>query len=77
MEEQLTDEMINKICMFLRIIDLFNNNREKMEEIPEIKKEYERLSTTVNEIMNNLTEEQRDKVLEIHKIQTEEIRSQH
>jgi hypothetical protein len=71
MSKELTEEEISKILMMLRIIDLFHKNLDKIEKIPEMKKEYKSLSSELNEIMRNLTDEQRNKVLEIYKNQSE------
>lgn len=76
MPEELTEEKIKSILMILRIIDLFHKNLKNIEKLPEMKKEYKSLSSELNEIMRNLTDEQRDKVLEIHKIQMQELNSQ-
>jgi hypothetical protein len=76
MADELTDETISKICMMMRIIDLFHKNLKKIEKLPEMKKEYKSLSSSLNEIMRNLTDEQRDKVLEIHKIQMQKLNSE-
>jgi hypothetical protein len=75
MEHVLTDDEISRICMMMRIIDLFHKNLDKIEKIPEMKKEYNNLSSAVNEIMRNLTDDQRDKVLKIHKKQMHELHS--
>ena len=66
MAEELTDETISKICMMMRIIDLFHKNLKNIEKLLEMKKEYKSLSSELNEIMRNLTDEQRDNVLELH-----------
>jgi hypothetical protein len=65
MDSELTDETISKIWMLMRIIDLFHKNLKNIEKLPEMKKEYKSLSSELNEIMRNLTDEQRDKALEI------------
>jgi hypothetical protein len=71
MKNQLTEEEISKILTMLRIIDLFHKNLKNIEKLPEMKKKYKSLSSELNEIMRNLTDEQRNKVLEIHKTQTQ------
>jgi hypothetical protein len=73
MEQGLTDDEISKICMMMRIIDLFHKNLKNIEKLPEMKKGYKNLSSELNEIMRNLTNSQRDKVLEIHKKQMLEL----
>ena len=76
MAEELTDETISKICMMMRIIDLFHKNLKNIEKLPEMKKEYKSLSSELNEIMRNLSDEQRERVLDIYKIQMQELNSQ-
>ncbi len=73
--EDLTPETITQLCIMLRIIDLFEKNLDKIEKVQDLKKEYRRLKSTVSEIMRNLSEEQRDKVLEIHKKQMQALKS--
>ena len=75
MENELTNETISKLCMMMRIIDLFHKNLKNIEKLPEMKKEYKSLSSELNEIMRNLSDDQRDKVLEIHKKQMQELNS--
>jgi hypothetical protein len=71
MENELTDDEINEICMFLRVIDLMKKNQEIVDTNPAMKNEIEAMSKLVKEIMDKLSDEQRDKVLETHKIQAE------
>ena len=73
MDHELTDDEISKLCMMMRIIGLFHKNLKNIEKLPVMKKEYKSISSDLNEIMRNLTDEQRDKVLAIHKIQMQEL----
>jgi len=73
MERELTDEQISEICMFMRVIDLMRKNQKILSENEEIKKQYDKLCLLVSHLMENISEEQRDEVLEEHKIQLEEI----
>jgi hypothetical protein len=75
MAEELTADEISKLCIMLRIINLFHKNLKNIEKLPEMKKEYKSLSSELNEIMRTLTDEQRDRVLKIHKVQLQEIKS--
>jgi hypothetical protein len=68
-DEELTDDMINELCSYLRVIDLMQKNPEMVNSNAELKKEYEAVCKTTNDIMEALTEEQRDKVLETHRLQ--------
>ncbi|NDP23153.1 MAG: hypothetical protein GZ091_19050 [Paludibacter sp.] len=73
MERKLTDDEISHVCMYMRVIDLMGKNQKILSENVEIKKNYDKLCLTVNEIMENISDELRDEVLEEHKMQLEEI----
>ena len=72
MEEEITDEQIAELCIFMRVIELMKRNPHVLENV-EMKQGYEDLCCKVDEIMKLLTEEQLDTVLETHKIQLQEI----
>jgi hypothetical protein len=67
--EELTNDQINELCSFLREIDVMQKNIDIVNANAELKKGYEALCNNVNEIMKLLTNEQRDKVLETHRLQ--------
>ena len=67
--EELTDDLINELCSYLRVIDLMQKNPEIVNSNAELKKEYEAVCKTTNDIMEALSDEQRDKVLETHRSQ--------
>jgi hypothetical protein len=73
MDHKLTDEEIDRICSNLRAVDFMKRHQAEINKIPELKEQNDLLSKSVKELMNKLSEEQRDKVLEIHKIQSEAI----
>lgn len=73
MEREMTDKEISQLCMYMRVIDFMGKNQEIVSKNEEMKKNYDQLCLTVNEIMENISDEQRDEVLEVHKIQLEEI----
>ena len=73
MERELTDEQVSQLCMYMRVIDFMGKNQKILDENVEMKKQYENLRLTVSQIIDNISEEERDAVLEIHKIQLEEI----
>jgi hypothetical protein len=75
-EIPLTEEQIDRICENLRVIDFLSRNQEKIEINPEMKKQMKLFREKVKEIMDILTDEQRDKVLETHKTQTETVRKE-
>ena len=76
MERELTDEQVSQLCMYMRVVDFMGKNQKILDENPEMKKQYENLRLTVSQIIDNISEEERDAVLEIHKIQLEEIAKQ-
>jgi len=76
MKPELTDKEISQLCMYMRVIDLMGKNQKILSDNEEIKKNYDKLCLTVSEIMDNISDEQRDEVLEVHKIQLEEIARQ-
>lgn len=67
--EELTDDMINELCSYLRVIDLMQKNPDIVNSNAELKQEYEKVCKTTNDIMEALSDEQRDKVLETHRLQ--------
>ncbi len=73
MEHELTNEEISHVCMYMRVIDLMRNNQKILDENEAIRIQYDKLCLLVNQLMENLTDEQRDEVLEEHKIQLEEL----
>ena len=76
MKPELTNEQISTLCMYMRVIDLMKKNQKLLNENAEMKKEYDNLCLTVNQLIENISEEQRDEVLEVHKIQLEKIAKQ-
>ncbi len=73
MEHELTNEEISHVCMYMRVIDLMRKNQKILDENEAIRIQYDKLCLLVNQLMENLTDEQRDEVLEEHKIQLEEL----
>ena len=73
MEVELTDDQINEICSILRVIDVMRKFKKEWEDDPEMHVEFKKLTELVKGLMSHLTEEQIDHVLEIHKIQAEDI----
>ena len=76
MEEQLDDENVSQLCMFMRIIDLFDKNETIVNANPEMADTVNELREKVKRIMDMLSDEQKDYVLEEHKIQTEYVAKQ-
>ena len=73
MEVELTDEQIDEICSFLRVVDVMRKFKNVWEDNPDMHVEYEKLTELVKGLMSHLSEAQIDHVLEIHKIQAEEV----
>jgi len=73
MENDLTADMIDRICSNLRAMDFLNDHQAELEKIPDFKKQFEHFSALNKQLMNQLSEEQLNKVLETHKIQKEAI----
>jgi hypothetical protein len=73
MEQKLTDEQISNLCMYMRVIDLLKSRPDLLDENPEMKKQLEMICSNVDKVMESISDEQRDEVLEAHKMQLEEI----
>ena len=73
MEEELTEEMINELCSFMRTVEFMKKNEKIWKSNPEVKKTYDDASRGLNEIMEALTEEQKNIVLEMHRKQLKNI----
>ena len=76
MIEDLDEENVSQLCMFMRIIDLFDKNEAIVNTNPEIADTVKELREKVKSIMDLLSDEQKDYVLEEHKIQTEYVAKQ-
>ncbi len=72
MQEEITDEQISQLCMYMRIIELMKRNPQVLEK-KEIKKGYDDLCKKVDVIMKLLSPEEMNIVLETHKKQLQEI----
>ncbi|MEI6823145.1 MAG: hypothetical protein WCL51_14535 [Bacteroidota bacterium] len=76
MIEDLDEENVSQLCMFMRIIDLFDKNEAIVNTNHEIADTVKELREKVKSIMDLLSDEQKDYVLEEHKIQTEYVAKQ-
>lgn len=72
-DPEFTEELISKICMDMRTVDILKSNYHHFEHNAEMKECFERICDLVNQMMEALTAEQLDIVLEEHKRQLEEI----
>ena len=75
-EVELTEEMIAQTCMFLRVIDLMDRNHEIIKDNEDLQKTMVEVKENVKLIMDLLTPEQQDYVLEVHKVQSEYLAEQ-
>jgi hypothetical protein len=75
MESTLSEDEINQICMYMRIVDLMKNNQEIVDSHPEMADIVTQLNASVGKIMDILTDEEKDELLETHRIQLEELRN--
>ncbi len=72
-DNELDDEMINQLCMYMRVIDLFQKNSNEIENNEELKETVQNLNAKVKELMDMLTDEQKDLVLEVYQLQKQEM----
>ena len=73
METELTHDEISQLCAFMRVIDLMKSNQNILDENIEMKQNFEQVCCQVNQIMEILTEAQRDKILDVHNTQLQMI----
>ena len=53
----------------MRVIDLMKKNQQILDENSEFKSNYDILCENVNQIMECISDKQRDEILEIHRLQ--------
>jgi hypothetical protein len=68
---ELSKEEVDRICSYLRAIDFFNKHQDKLEVVAALKEEADSMREKVKVLWEQLTEEQRDHILEVHKVQSE------
>jgi hypothetical protein len=73
MENPLTTEDLDRICSNLRAIDFMKRHQAEMDRLPELKQEFEKLSSLTRQLIDQLSEDQRNRVLEIHKVQADAL----
>jgi hypothetical protein len=76
MEEKLDEEMVASICMYMRMVDFFRTYEKEISDKPEIVESVNELNARVKEMMDLLTDEQQDYVLEEYKYQKEYIENE-
>lgn len=69
MEPQLTNEDISRICMYMRTVDYIKRYGWILEVDTKLKQDFEIICQKIGEIFETLTEDQRDMLLEMHKVQ--------
>ena len=74
--DKFTDEEINRVCVMMRIIQTFDMDPDSINKLPAMKNESNRFRSLVNRFMRELTDEQRDTVLEAYKKLCKQIDSE-
>jgi hypothetical protein len=74
--DKFTDEEINRVCVMMRIIQTFDMDPDSINKLPAMKNESNRFRSLVNRFMRELTDEQRDIVLEAYKKLCKQIDSE-
>lgn len=74
MERKLADNQVNQLCMYMRIIDLMEKNLDRIDANTELKKQYKKLCNHVDEILENISDEEKYEILEIHEFQLNELK---
>jgi hypothetical protein len=65
--QNLTQEKIDAICNSMRIIDFMQNHKDLLDENAGIKNDYAIISETLKQVIESLSKEQLDVVLETHR----------
>lgn len=76
-ENELDDEMVNKLCMYMRVIDLFQKNSHEIEDNEELKESIKDLKSQVKILMDMLSDEEQNLVLEVYQLQKQEMEKVH
>lgn len=63
-----TPKYVDEICKSMLIIDCIKKHPDLYEDSEQIKNYFDDLCETIGEIMEELTEEQRDHILERHSL---------
>ena len=73
MEEKLTNEQISTICMMMRTVEVLRIHEHNFSDNIQMKEAYTKVSAEVNKLMDMLTDEQRNEVLEEHQRQLKKM----
>jgi hypothetical protein len=76
MERKLTDEQEAQISMFMRVFEFLRKNENVFRENEEFMKQYESFKNALPKILDELSEEERDILLERYKEEIEFLRSE-
>ena len=76
MSVELNEELVSKLCKFMRVIDVFNANKDNIADNPKLVMHANELTIKVKKMMDMLNEDQQNYVLEVHKLQKEYIKEQ-
>ncbi|MEI6823144.1 MAG: hypothetical protein WCL51_14530 [Bacteroidota bacterium] len=71
MKEVLDEEKAAQLSRFMQIIDLYDKNEFEIRNFPEVVGSINEIREIVKQIMDLLTDEQKDHVLEVHKSESE------
>lgn len=74
MERKLTENQAKQVCMYMRVIDLMQKNWDILDANPELKVHYEKICKRIEGIMEKISDEEKDEILEMHKMQLDEIK---
>lgn len=74
MERKLADDQVNQLCMYMRIIDLMQKHLSRLDTNLELKKQYKKLCKYVDEILETISDEEKDEIMEMHEFQLNELK---
>ena len=72
-KRDLTEDEINTLCRDMRVVDLFKKNPDILDSNPDIKQYFDKYCSLVDQIIECISEEQLDIVLERHRLQLQDI----
>ncbi len=72
-DHELTEKEIDKLCHYMQVVEVLNKHKDDFDKNSEIEEIFDKYSQILKEHMFLLSDEQRDKVLENHKMRIEKI----
>ncbi len=76
-EEELSDDAVRKICFSLWLVEILEKNKERFSDNEALVIQLAEVVSQTKETMDELTEEQRDHVLEVYKLIYDEFNKEH